>query len=366
MSNKSLVLQKFKLYLNRFGFPTLLLLLTLVFRTEWISSWEFLGRFVNWRELGGFLRNNSEGFFIAALIAFYLEITRPNTFSSYFRAQLAILDSFLASAGSNAGVRFFLKNTYDSQGANSLAEYVISDKPIIRNCDVRIALYSSPQNPEPNAYQIIDIRYECQVNEVLLLCARNTSIQALLMTVFPEILETVVLDAGGSFVESCEKLAASNPVRIDGKPVPIARKNFSRDQRSEFLEGLSILEDRDYLFYASRPVADAVGGPRNVAVTLRIPMDRGDAGTAYWMADRPMHVRRIAVDAKGLDNFSNLEFKVIRFLWGGDYSGAKSDIVSSLELDISVNRWLVHGQGVAVLWHSRTELPSGGKQHQSA
>jgi hypothetical protein len=345
--------QKLRFFIERFGFPALLLAITLIVRTDWISSWDFLRRFINWPELGGFLKSNSEGFFIAALVAFYLEIVRPNTFSSFFRTQLKTLDSFLAAVGPSSGIRFFLKSVYETQGSNDLSAYIISDKPIIRNCDVRIGLYERTSDLKSVSHQRIDIRYDCQINDVLVLCARNTSIQALLMTIFPEILETVVLDSTDAFEEACQELVSNNPIRIEGKSISITKKSFSKDQRIELLEGLSILEGRDFSFYSSGRISEGLSETRTVSVSFKIPMNRSDVGAAYWMADRPMHVRTIVVDVSGFSDLPNKEFKILRFLFGGDQSSAKLDFANKSAIEISVNRWLVHGQGIAFLWNTR-------------
>lgn len=334
-------------WIKRFAFPLVMLAVAVFIATGWMGQWSFLGSFIGWAAVQAFLEKNNEGFFVAALIAFYMEAMRPNTFSDFFKARLTTLDGFLAAVGPADGVRFFLERRHGAAGAAALTEYVASAKPAIRNCDVRISLWRSASRHAGGPHQLFELNYDCEVRDVVLACARTAGVQSLLMALFPEILEAVVLDGEADFAAGCARLLAAQPIRVDDRPLAFKPFPLEQDGRHDALQSLE--RGTDYELYLARVEPFQPGRANNFLVTLHIPMARSSAGTAHWMADRPMQVRSIVIDATDLRHHAGTEFKLIPFL--GGHEGVRDDDPSAARYALAVNRWLVQGQGVALAWH---------------
>lgn len=339
--------------LRGFGFPLLLLAAAVFIATGWMGQWTFLGNFIRWPQVQEFLHANNEGFFVTALIAFYLEVKRPNTFSEFFKSRLSTLDAFLASAGPADGVRFFLERRHGAQGAAALTEYVASSKPAIRNCDVRITLRRGGSAGQPLPHQHFELSYDCEVRDVVLACARSAGVQSLLLALFPEILEAVVLDGEAVLADAGRRLLATQPLRVDDKPLAFKPFPLEQDARLEALQ--SLRRGVDYELYLARVEDWQPGRARNFMVALQIPMLQSAAGTAHWLADRPMHVRSIVIDATDLRHQPGTTFRLIPFLGGHD--GVRDDDPSAARHSLAVNRWLVQGQGVALAWFPQQAAP---------
>lgn len=339
--------------LRGFGFPLLLLAAAVFIATGWMGQWTFLGSFIRWPQVQAFLQANNEGFFITALIAFYLEVKRPNTFSGFFKARLATLDAFLAAAGPAEGVRFFLERRHGAQGAAALTSYVAADKPAIHNCDVRITLRRGGAMDRTPPNQHFELSYDCEVRDVVLACARSAGVQSLLLALFPEILEAVVLDGEADLAAACTRLLASQPLRVDDRPLAFQPFPLEQDARQQALQ--SLRRGVDYELYLARVEAWQPGRARNFMVTLQIPMQQAVAGTAHWLADRPMHVRSIVIDASDLRHQPGTTFKLIPFL--GGHEGVRDGDPDAARHTLAINRWLVQGQGVALAWYPLPAAP---------
>ncbi len=341
----------------RFLFPLVLLAFTVVVQAGWIGRIGFLSGYVGWPALQVFLAANNEGFFLAALIAFYMEVVRPNTFSDFFRLRLETLDAFLGRTSAREGVRFFLERHYADSGdplrAGDLVDYVVSDKPILRNCDVQLWLELKTDAAGARAQQRYRLRYEARLDEFVFAVARSSEVMERLLREHPQITEIVLLDQEADFAAAAAALMAAQPVRMNEEPM-----RFSRwDEVDEAaLAAAGLRRGPDYEMHLARVPPARLGRPNSYSVEFHASIPVAAHGTAYWMCDRPMHVRSISIDVSDYRLSPPLGFDLRVFL--GSVQGIRGADFAGGECLLTVNRWLVHGQGVCVVWHPRLQAPT--------
>lgn len=334
----------------RFAFPGSLLAAALLIHTGWIGNIGFLGAYVQWKQVQAFLSQNNEGFFLTALLGFYLEVMRPNTFSGFFRTRLEALDAFLASASAVDGTRFFLRQHHGATerhlGVEQLADTIVSDKPTLTNGVVAIALRQAPPAGIQQRYLM---NYDADVSTAVLAVARTPALQARLLALFPEILEALVLDHQADFPAACRELLASSPITVDNSDLDFKPIALDRDPRLEKVAGGT--RGVDWEIYAAPVERKSRGKAPSFSVELKVMHPDTGGGVAHWLADRPMHVRRIEIDVTGLQPGGPAVFSLIPFI--GEHDGIRGEDFATGRCTLLVNRWLVHGQGVCLAWHRR-------------
>lgn len=350
----------FVVTVKRFGFPALLLLAAIVVHLGWIGSFTFLGTFVQWTKIQAFLAKNNEGFFLTALLAFYLEVVRPNTFSAFFRARLESLDGFLAATTVADGLRFFLNRHHGEHTRNlhveQLAEYIASEKPTLTNSVIEISLHRAPRRGGAGALRRFRMHYDAELSTAVLACTRTPAMQARLFALFPEILEAVVLDQDADFASACNDLLAESPILVNNDRLDFLPMRLDGDARLDKLQGS--VRGADWELYAARVERSGRRETNSFTVELKVTMAVAEAGIAHWIADRPMHVRRIVINVNEMRDIDGVVFKLIPFL--GAYDGIRGDDFASGECTVLINRWLVHGQGVCLAWHRGPQAPAAG------
>ncbi len=343
------VSRRFEAGFRRFGFPLSLLVAAITIHSGWIAEITFLGTYIQWAKIQAFLLQNNEGFFITALLAFYLETVRPNSFSDFFRTKLTTLDAFLASVTTADAIRFFLRQHHDSGTRDleveQLAEYVLSQKPTLTNATVELTL----RRTQGSIHQRCRIHYDASLDYAVIALARTTSIQAHLIALFPEILEIAVLDHQPDFQNACIQFLKDSPIKVDSKALRFEPMRAGSDVRLDRMDNTE--RGRDWDIFVAPVNEDGRRRKRGFTVDLQFTKPDKLGDFTHWLADRPMHVRRIVVNVAGLDSLGTIDVSLIPFL--GAFESIQGDDFAKGECTVTVNRWLVHGQGVCVAWHNK-------------
>lgn len=322
--------------------------LFLLVNSEWLASVTVFGSFVNWKGVQAALKPLNEGFLISALIGIYLEVMKPNSFSDFFRQRVETLDRFLKTTSNAEGVQFFLARQYEGlDGLHVLRETVISDKAVLRECRVHLWLTRdfTAADADRTYLRKYRISFQAELDRFVFATVRTSELADVLFLRGPDVTELCMVSRDADFASATEALMKAGPVRSGGKPLQFRRYEGRLDP---LLTSGPYRRGSDFeVFEADVPKADD-GRWRNFVVETMRRVEHPQFGRHHWVADRPLFLRDITIDVSAFPGRDKLEFDLIPFLGSVDDIGP-SDFRAG-EVVVHVNRWLVRGQGICLLW----------------
>lgn len=302
-----------------------------------------------------FLRLNTQGMIIMVLLSLYLEFIGFDRSGAKERAAQAgltdLLDITVASSAPQALARAGLAKEFGPAGGDALSQLVSSRGPVISEAHVRIEVV-----PEVNGDFRVRIRlsYRSDIHEFVV--AQSTDpLMVEAMSSIPAVSEVYL-------VEPTELAMPPAPnsdrqvgviVRSAGKELAstLTFKEITKSRLKALLDGSGVAADNsrvkvfvsDGKLPSSDPGADA---PRFEFSTSYVVS--ADVPTTFWLADRPMHVREIAVDLRAIGQPAYARAQVHLAAHGTPWAHRKP--ATAGEWIFPLDTWLVAGQGLHVVW----------------
>lgn len=320
-----------------------LLATTWFIHTGRVGTWTFFGAYVDWPKIQLFLSQNNEGFFLAAVIAIYMEVIRPSSLSDMFAAELSTLDSFLQNTSNADGVSFFLLRQYGGHDrVADLKDTVVSTKPVLLQC--RIEMWLSRRGALELTYERrYRIVFDAVIDEFVLGFARSAAIAERLFHDARNVTEVVVLSKGDDFRSLYGDILAQSPVKIAGQSTELKRLSA----KAGALSGGGLKRGEDYELFSAQ-TGNTKGELQQFSIDYTKQVANEAFGRHYWIADRPMFVRDIKIDVRAFYSDETIQFDVIPFL--GSVGNLGKVEFAKGECLLVVNRWLVRGQGYCLVW----------------
>lgn len=306
-----------------------------------------------------FLKTNTQGLVLLALITLFYEFigfesSREDTRERQ-RALFDLLDAALLSAPNSALIQYSLRREHDDPTAGALSRYLLSDRALLRDFSVSVRV-----EPYQDQFKVtITMQYKASLDRyIVALTSDSLAVEPLTVAravtetfVVPAELAEVVPNVVGSVVEI--SAVTINDVNDAGSRDNLTFRPISDRKRRKVLRDAGISQDiRACRLYVAHPLRDLrlPDRPTELQYGVRFSTMRS-RGHTFWSSDRPLHVRSIEVDLSALTPRQIADAEVHLFV--GTVGWAPSVEGNAGYWLFPLDRWIVAGQGVVIVWPER-------------
>jgi hypothetical protein len=303
-----------------------------------------------------FLKTNTQGMVIMVMLSLFFEFIGFDESKERARREVEVVQELAAESlratPTRALARHCLELEYGAEGAEQLMHCILRRSPVLRDFCLRIRVSPRPSG----AFEVwTSLTYETDSSRYILgITDKPLHAETLLSTGL--LAEVIVVDD-------------MTPVRATPAVVPVQvnwmRRNgqaadevgqlewtlLSGRRKGAVLKAAGLLTMSDeFSLFEGQPLKRRKSQPNKViqyeVVTTTVqPASRP---YSFWLSDRVLHVKSIEVDLSALGPTIFSEARIHLFIaalpWAGDLSSANG------RWSLPVNKWLVNGQGLMVIW----------------
>lgn len=196
------------------------------------------------------------------------------------------------------------------------------------------------------------IEFSAILDQIVFGIAESPLVAESLHSSVPELTECTVLQRGERMDDDIDKILRNVEITTSTNAVRqrCHWEVLSRHETQELLDPDSTLDPRQFRFVKARLPGDAVGRSRRVQIRMQRDMPFTEDGLP-WIADRLLFLRTLTVDFTAMA--SNFDLTPHIFL--GRYANANEiGEWDTRVLRLETNAWLVSGQGIMLMWRTKT------------
>lgn len=306
-----------------------------------------------------FLKANTQGLIIIAILTLFFEFIGFDRSREAEREEAAqiqeLLNDAVSSSTGAALARMGLRREYGDKAGQQLSSIINQNSQILKDLVVRISIGT---REEDVVVARTRLSYHCNTERFTVAFVTEPLAIPVLNTAMPHLNEILVVTPSQLAAKPGEPGAAIS--------VSVIAKHASRDWRAslKFTElsdkklaaalkkGGAAAPDFGCKLFEAHPARD-LGINQKGITDLRFTIDYEvevdtDFPYTFWTADRPLHIREIEVDMRGLPQAQRAGAKVQLHLGSVPWTNVPTSATGVWHFPVDC--WAVNGQGIFVLW----------------
>jgi len=322
-------------------------------------------------ELGQSLQRSSRDLFLLLLIAIYLELAKGRQQHEIYHRIERRFDELLdqSTNQSPADVRRTIIESADSQElaraalrrglqieapSNQLVNLIVPNRPVFRDVSITMTLESLPSSLVKLR---TDMHLTANLRNLLIGATKNAAHSAIVSYECAELFEVLTLPSPADIQQPAAAVSSLLNIYTLGENSTrrLAFERVSEMEKRQMLGGLATIP------YDDVEIVRAINFPAEQGqIRLQVSYDIGLSGEdcyCYWMANRPMYVTQINIDARNVDiDEVRMDLQpFVGFLGDVSYTRRQPKLFS-----IALNDWVLQGHGVAFVWGNNRHAQQTG------